>query len=286
MARAPTSREGPEAVVDQIVKLSRKVDPDGHARTLGVGVAGVVSGGGTVVAASNLVGWSVPVELGAMLRRCTPSYVSIINDATASTLAEHQWGNGRGFDDFFAVAVGTGVGGGLVLDGQLRVGPHGVTGEIGHTLIDPEGPACACGQRGHLEAYLGRRALERRARSVESTGRTSLLFDMAGAGRMTSEHWRKASEQGDAVALELLEDAARALAVALSNVLAIVDFERVVVAGGFVSRLGDRWLDTVRERHAPSGVAGVSAEILGSGIGDNAAAIGAALSCDVKRANR
>src|SRR6266550_1590552 len=105
------------------------------------------------------------------------------------------------------VWVGTGVGGGLILDGTLRRGDSGYAGEIGHTIVHPGGRVCGCGGRGHLEAYAGRAALEREARERHAAGTPTALVELAGDARMTSRVWASALDASDVVAIELLDEA-------------------------------------------------------------------------------
>lgn len=242
--KVPTPRLGLESVIDAIVEAVGELGNGDEP--VGVGVPGMVLDDGTVTRSPNLVGFERPVPLGAELARRLGRRVAVDNDVNVGAVAEHQLGAGRGFADLAVLFVGTGVGGGFILDGSLRRGPRGMAAEIGHMTIHPGGEPCGCGRRGHVEAYAGRAGLERRARAVHRSGRKTALVDLAGSDPMKSKVFAKALQRGDEVANELLADAADALALAVGNVAAIVDVARFVVGGGLGERLGEPFLDRVR----------------------------------------
>ncbi len=174
--------------------------------------------------------------------------VSVGNDVNVAVDAERRYGAGRGVRSFLGVFWGTGVGGGLVLDGRLVHG-RGSAGEIGHVCVKPGGRRCNCGLRGCVEAYAGRAALEQRARR-ESRKRKTILFDLQhkrGRASLTSGIWLRALDAGDAVATDLLEEAVQALAVALGGAVTLLDVELVVMGGGLGERLGATWLKRIEK---------------------------------------
>ncbi|MDQ1375607.1 MAG: glucokinase, partial [Actinomycetota bacterium] len=151
-AKTPT-QGGPLAIVDAIAELVRGLKVD-DLEAVGVGAPGVVDiASGTVQQAPNLHGWVDPFGLGPAISEALDGVrVEVDNDVNVGTLAELRVGAGRGGRDLLGVFVGTGVGGGLVLDGELRRGQTGLAGEIGHVIVDQHGRQCGCGGRGHLEA--------------------------------------------------------------------------------------------------------------------------------------
>ena len=172
-ARGKTPVEGgPAAVVAEIAGVvkaaakSAKV-PVGKLAGVGIGSPGRVDQDtGELFGAANLPGFGEPVPLGALVADALGvKRVVVDNDVVVATLAEHRLGAGRGFDDLLVVFAGSGVGGALVLGGKLRAGAHGAAGEIGHVVVVDGGELCPCGRRGCMEAYAGRVALERAARS-------------------------------------------------------------------------------------------------------------------------
>ena len=143
---------------------------------------------------------------------------------------------------------GTGVGGGLVVDGRLLHG-RGSAGEIGHVCAKPGGRRCNCGLRGCVEAYAGRGALEERARR-EARRRKTVLFDLMrkrGRDRLTSGVWLRALDAGDEVARDLLDEAIAALGVGIGSAVTLLDVEAVVIGGGLGERLGPRWLKRIEK---------------------------------------
>jgi glucokinase len=278
-AKANTPTGGPDAVVAAIVECVERLGAD-RTHAVGIGAPGVVDvAAGTVGSAPNLVGFDQPVPLAAMVaERLRTDRVLLDNDANVGTLAEHRLGAGRTSRDLLGVFVGTGVGGGLVLDGDLRHGPGGLAGEIGHVVVEEGGRLCGCGRLGHLEAYAGRSGIEREARARHAAGRSTALVDLAGSGRMKSSVIAKALAAGDEVALELLDRAVASLGAALASAVAFVDVDLVVMGGGLADRLGAAFVGRVeqatRERlFVPTG----PVRVVPAALGERAGAIGASL---------
>ena len=175
------------------------------------------------------------------------------NDVRVAMLGEHERGAGRPYRNVLGVFVGTGVGGGLVLDGKLHDG-RGAAGEIGHTLVQPKGRKCSCGRRGHLEAYAGRGRMEVRARKLAQRGKRTDLFDIMkakGKLRLSSGVIAKALREHDHVAESLIDDAVWALGIALSNAQNLLDLEAIIVGGGLGDRLGQPFVDRIVEAMTP-----------------------------------
>ena len=277
-AKTPT-QGGPLGVVDAIAELIQSLGDD-RPDAVGVGAPGVVDvASGTVQQAPNLHGWVEPFALGPALSDALDGLrVVVDNDVNVGTIAEYRVGAGRGAREMLGVFVGTGVGGGLILDGELRRGETGLAGEIGHVVIDRRGRVCGCGGRGHLEAYAGRAALERRARELEAEGRDTALVDLAPAKRMTSGVFAKALATGDAVTIELLDEAVEALGVAISSAVTLLDLPLVVIGGGLADRLGPTFVGRV-EQATRSRLFGDASplRVIPGELGDRGGATGAAL---------
>ncbi len=281
--KVTTPRGGAEAVVDAIAECVAKLDGgggDGRVEGVGVGAPGVVEfATGTVVRAPNLPGFDDPVPLGELLTEAVDGRrVAVDNDVNLGALAEHRLGAGRGHGDLLAVFIGTGVGGGLVLDGRLRRGPGGMAGELGHVVVCEGGRRCGCGQLGHLEAYAGRTAMEAEARRRHAGGEPTALVELAGSRPMKSGVFAKALDGGDPVAVELLDGAVAALGAALASAASLVDLEVVVVGGGLAEKLGPAFVgrteQAVRSRlFIPSW----TLRVVPAALGDLAGALGAAL---------
>ena len=275
----------PEGGVDGIVAtLAAVVEELGGAdgvAAIGVGAPGAVDNdAGTVRGAPNLPGFADEVPLARLLQEAvkTDAPVRLDNDVSAAVLAEHQLGAGVGEDNLLGLWWGTGVGGGLILDGQLRRGPTGVAGEIGHLVVRLDGRRCGCGKRGHVEAYAGRAAMEAEARHRAQHGEKTDLVKLAGDGRMTSGVFAKALDKGDGLAEDLLDEAAVALGAAVASAVGLLDVAMVVVGGGMGEKLGELFAPRIQGEAAKRIFPGVrSFRVVPGGLGDSAGAIGAAL---------
>ncbi|HEV2871468.1 MAG TPA: ROK family protein, partial [Actinomycetota bacterium] len=227
-ARGKTPVEGgPAAVVAEIagvVKAAAKSAKVPVSKLAGVGIGSpgrVDQATGDLFGAANLPGFGQPVPLGAMVASTLGiKRVVVDNDVVVATLAEHRLGAGRGYDDLLVVFAGSGVGGALVLGGQLRAGAHGAAGEIGHVVVVDGGELCPCGRRGCMEAYAGRIALERAARAAAAAGRPTELLAIQQRlrrPRMSSGVWKAALDAGDPLAHELIDRAVEALGAAIAS---------------------------------------------------------------------
>lgn len=210
-----------------MVSLAKQADV---ADELGVGVAGLIDRvAGRVDVSPNLealVGIELRSELAHRLE-LDPAKVSIENDANVAALGEARFGAARGESNALIVTLGTGIGGGLVLNNQLFGGEAGLTGEIGHVVIDPSGPLCGCGARGCVETFASGRAAAKRAFEAglphQKPGDLPLLCSSA--------------RQGDPAASQLLFDIGRDLGFALATVLTLLDVRCFVIGGGFGAAL-------------------------------------------------
>lgn len=274
--KTPTTG-GPDGVVATIAEV---VDDLGGAKggRIGLGAPGVVDvAAGVVSRAPNLAGWDEPFALAEAVAEATEAEVRIDNDVNVAALAERELGAARDVDDVLAVFVGTGVGGGLILGGEVRRGPFGVAGEIGHTIVHPGGRTCGCGGAGHLEAYAGRAGLEAEARRLAVQGESTLLVSLAEEKRMTSSVFSKALERGDPLAARLIDEAVEALGIAVANAAAVLDLALVVVGGGLAARLGPVFVGRVEQAVRANLFAQTPLRVVPAALGDEAGAIGAAL---------
>lgn len=274
-AKSPTPAGGVDAVLDAVEGLVRVLDPEPDA--VGIGTPGVVEPGtGRVLLAPNLPGFERPVDVGPRLAGRLGCRVAVGNDVNVAALGEARAGAGVGHDDILAVWLGTGLGAGLVLDGRLRVGPHGLAGELGHAVVVPGGRRCGCGGDGHLEAYIGRRALEVRARQLHAAGRRTKLVELVGEAPMKSKVFRTAYDAEDEVARELIDEGLHLLGVAVVNVAVTVDVGAVVIGGGLGERFGELAVARLGESLRTLGHAGIAPVVLEASLGDHAGALGAA----------
>jgi len=249
---------------------------------IGVGFPGAYDhASGEVLSAVNIPAFHKRFPLGLKLSGAFGGVpVTFDNDVRAATLGEHRAGAGRPFKDLLGVFVGTGVGGGLVLEGKLRRG-RGAAGEIGHTVVKDGGRECGCGRRGCLEAYAGRGRMELRARDLVKQGKKTSLFDIMERkrrDRLTSGVIVAALEQNDAVATALVDDAVWALGVSLASVQNALDLEAIIIGGGLGDRLGVPFIKRVAAAMQPHlFMDKAPPAMLPTTLGDLSGAVGAAL---------
>ena len=247
-------------------------------RGIGVGCAGFILRDEGILAESPHVTWSmVPLKRLVGEHAGLPTFLD--NDANVAALGERFAGVCRGVDDFVYVTLGTGIGGAVCIGGEVYTGHRGTAGEMGHTIIEPWGPLCDCGNRGCLEAVASGTALEREAARFMDEDETSILRKMCRGdrGKLTGQMISEAAERGDQAALEAFDYVAGYLGLGLVNLIHLFDPEMVVLGGG-VSRSGhlllDKIRDVVKERGIPALVEG--ATIVLSTLGQDAGLVGSA----------
>ena len=248
---------------------------------VGIGVAALVDRSRrTVLFAPNLR-WG-HTELADRIEASTGIRTVVDNDANAAAWGERVHGAARRFRDVVVVTIGTGIGGGLILGGELRAGAHGMAAEIGHLQVVPEGRECPCGSRGCWEQYGSGRALVRRARELaaERPDQSRLLVALAGGDpeRIEGDHVTAAARSGDATARAVFDEIGSWLGVGLADLTAVLDPEGFVIGGG-VGDAGELLLDPARRTHARI-VGGYGdrpvPEVLAAELGNRAGLIGAA----------
>lgn len=276
-AKAPTPQTGPADVLDRVVEAVRALDGWAEAEVVGIGLPGLVGAAGVVNRCPNIPGWDNPVAVSAVLSNALGKQVAVGNDVNCGALAEHRVGAGQGVADLLAVFVGTGVGGGLVLDGHVRPGARGMVGEIGHLTVRPGGRPCGCGGFGHLETYAGRAGIEREARRLGEQGVRSMLVDQAMLGPIKSRHLAAAIAQEDEVAIAMLVEAADALAQGIGNIATVLDIQRVVLGGGVVDKFGSGLLDQITASPNFGGFGSSVCEVRMAERIDDAGVVGAAM---------
>ncbi len=226
----------------------------GSLEGVGVGSPGTIDEDGTVTSARNLPGWEGSFPLAATLKRALGCRVLVGNDVQVATDAEFKLGAGRLYRSLLGVFWGTGVGGGLILDGRPWLG-RGGAGEIGHVVVEMGGARCTCGRRGCMEAYAGRAAMELHVRHMhEDKGRKTDLFKLMehdGRTRLTSGVWARALEHGDRLAIRTLDRAVEALGAGIASVVNVLDVEGVIIGGGLGIRLGHPYAKRIAEEMQP-----------------------------------
>ena len=282
---ATARRESPatdtDAIEQAVEDLVAELRSNHEIAAVGVGAAGFVDvHRATVLFAPNLAWRDEPLKRDLESRIGLP--VVIENDANAAAWGEFTFGAGEDVDDFLLVTVGTGVGGGVVLNGQLHRGAFGVAGEIGHLRVVPGGLICGCGNRGCWEQYASGTALVREAREQASKGSliARSLLDLVGGDveAIDGPLITKAANDGDAFAIEQLQVLGRWLGEGIASLTAVLD-PAVVVIGGGVSAAGDLLLDPVRA-HFTANLTGrnyrPALEVRAAKLGNQAGLIGAA----------
>lgn len=222
----------------------------GRAPTaIGVSFGGPVRASeGLVVLSHHVAGWE-NVPLVTRLENEFHTRVVMDNDANVAGLGETQFGAGRGCASILYITVSTGIGGGWVLNGEIYRGANEMAGEIGHVVIDPQGPPCVCGRRGCVEQFacgpaIGRKAREQLEKQPLRGGILRALVQDELA-QVTALRVNQAALAGDELAREVMEGAARALGFALGNVICLMNPQRILVGGG-VSKAGEHYFESVR----------------------------------------
>jgi glucokinase len=180
--------------------------------------------------------------------------VEVGNDANVGALGEWVAGAGRGSRFMLGVWMGTGVGGGLVLDGRPYTGAFGGAGEFGHMIVHQGGAQCGCGRRGCIEAYAGRASMERFVETAIAGGRDSEIYEIRddkGKDRLTSAVWAKALDEDDDLATELVDEAIEAVGIGVGSVMNLLDLDRVVIGGGLAEKLGQDLADDIAAAAEP-----------------------------------
>jgi len=181
---------------------------------------------------------------GAMRKQFgVPFFVG--NDVNLGVLGEYKFGAARGYKNVVGFFVGTGMGGGLILNGTLFTGNQFKAAEYGHMILDPEGPLCNCGQRGCLEAFSSKQGMSAYIRQQVSRGRETMMAEAVKDGVFRSKKLKKALEAGDAVAVEAVDRACHYLAVATGNLINTLSPDLVLYGGGVIEAVGDVFLEKV-----------------------------------------
>jgi glucokinase len=288
-ARVPTPQTGdPADVIEAIVRtihasLAAASAAERNLAAVGIGTPGEIDpDAGAVLLAANVPGFTDRVELGPLVAEQLSGAVpvKVDNDVRVGVLGEFTRGAGRPYKNFLGVWVGTGVGGGVVIDGELYEG-RGAGGEVGHMVVRPGGLKCSCGRRGCLEAYAGRARMERRAKRLVARGQKTDLFKIMkerGRDRLSSGIYARALATGDKMAKKLIGDATWALGVGLASAQNLLDLEAIIVGGGLGDRLGQPFIDAIVKEMTPHlFVDDHPPDVMGTELGDLSGAVGAAV---------
>ena len=288
--RKPTLAErGPEYALQLLFDMVRETINLAGLEQKSISAIGVSCGGpldtktGVVYSPPNLPGWDA-LPLKAQLESEFEIPVTIENDANASALAEYRFGGGRGYNAVLYMTMSTGIGGGIVIDGQIYHGANDSAGEVGHQILLPDGPRCGCGKRGCLEALCSGPAIARRARTAiqeqladKNTLATTLLNLADGRiEAVKSEHVLAAAETGDVLALQLVDETAYYMGWGIANLVNILNPD-IVLLGTIAIAAGDLLLNPIRKTVSefamtrPAEAVKIAPAQLGEALGDLAA---------------
>ncbi len=279
------AKEGPPSVINRIFSAidhlleGRNIDLS-QLHGISIAAAGAVDlDQGVVTLSPNLPGWH-DIPLRNIVSSKYKVNTCLINDASAGALGEYHFGVGRGVNNLIYLTVGTGIGGGIIINGRLYLGPSGSAGEIGHTTIDVNGPRCSCGNIGCLETLASGTAMAREAISRISRGERSILTEMVEGKieNITAELVGMAAQGGDSLALEVISQAATYLGVGMVNLVNIFNPEMVIVGGG-VAQIDDLLLEPARQvvEERAFQLSAQAVRIVPTQLGDDAVVLGAAV---------
>lgn len=274
-----TPATDPEAAAQTIVAVARElIGGRDDVSAVGVGAAGMVQRDGVMRFAPNVAWREFPLRERIQPAVGLPTLVD--NDANVAAWGEFRFGAGRGSSDMLLVAVGTGIGGGIVSEGRLFRGAHGFAGEIGHIIVEPGGPLCGCGNRGCWEQMASGRAIGRMGKQAVAEHPEAILAHLAGGdpARVTGVLVTQAAKQGDPVATRILAEVGRRLGEGIAGLVNILDPD-VVVLGGGVVETGELLVEPARRAFEES-VEGLghrpAVPLVAAAMGNDAGAVGAA----------
>jgi len=279
------AEEGPQSVIKRVLSMIdhllslRNLDPS-QLDSISIAAAGAIDiEKGLVTLSPNLPGWR-DIPLRDMVGEKYGVNTFLINDASAAALGEHYFGAGKGVNNLVMLTVGTGIGGGIIINGKLYSGPSGSAGEIGHMTIDVNGPKCSCGNIGCLERLVSGTAVAEEAIRRLSQGEKSSLAEFGGGKikSITAEKVSLAAQNGDSLALEVISKAATYLGIGLVNLVNIFNPEMIIIGGG-LAKVGDLLLEPARRvvRERAFQLSTRLVRIVPAQLGDDAAVLGAAI---------
>jgi glucokinase len=280
------SQRGVDKVVERIARAAQDAVDEAdltfkQIAGVGIGAPGAVDfDAGTVIFAPNLEGWK-EIPLKKDLEKILGVPVFVENDCNISTLGVYVAELKSKPRSMVGIFVGTGIGGGLIIDGELFSGAGHTAGEIGHMVLEVSGPKCGCGNKGCFEALASRTAIFQQIKAGIKDGEKTLLTEMLGAdlADLRSGDLRKAIRRGDKFVDRIIESAAEYIGIATANLVNIFNPEVVVLGGGVIEALSDEMMsviiETAKDYAMPGTLKGV--EIIASKLGDNAGITGAAV---------
>lgn len=266
------------SAIDRVLGAQNIAPPQLHS--IVIAAAGAIDlERGLVTSSPNLLGWR-DVPLRDMVKARYKVNTLLINDADAEVLGEHRLGAGRGVSSLILITVGTGIGGGIIINGRLYSGASGSAGEIGHTTIDVNGPRCNCGNIGCWETFVSGRAMAKEAKARVKWGEQSILDEMVKGEieQITTEKVGVAAQGGDPLALDIVSKAATYLGIGMVNLVNAFNPEMIIVGGG-VAKIGELLLEPARQvvRERAFKLASGVVRIVPAQLGDDAGVLGGAV---------
>ena len=280
--RRDTPQEGGMVTVARIAEVAAALASRHKVRSVGVSLAGFISKDRkrmeTNPNIANMKGLAIHDEL----EKATGLSIHLENDANCAAWGEFRFGSGVGANPMVMVTVGTGIGGGLIIDGKLLIGAFGTAGEMGHVPVIPNGEICGCGMRGCLEQYASGNALRRYVRkAIESAPTLGSKILSLGDGTIAGidgHHITEAAEGGDAIALAAFNEIGEWLGYAISGFASVIDPERIVIGGGVIEA-GELLLEPIRasvKKHSPMRTSHEMPAIVAARLGNDAGIVGVA----------
>jgi glucokinase len=266
------------AMVEDVVKaagLRRS-----QLRAVSIGAPGAVDPRNGVVYHAPNLGWD-EVPLASDLRQLLHVPVFAENDVNAGVVGEHALGAGQGAQELVGMFIGTGIGGGIISRGELYLGMRGAAAEVGHMIVQADGPLCGCGNHGCIESLASRTSMERDVRAAIRAGEKSCvlkIMEERGKDRMTSSIIQRALKKNDPLMRKVIKRAEYYLGLAVANVVNLLDPECVVIGGGIAERLGEEYVAPIRKTAYENFLRRHDAErvkVVCGTLGDNAGALGA-----------
>jgi glucokinase len=266
------------SAIDRILGVQKLAPSQLHS--ISIAAAGAVdTERGVVTSSPNLPGWR-DVPLRDLVKERYKVNTVIINDANAEALGEHELGAGRGVDNLILITVGTGIGGGIIVNGRLYTGSSGSAGEVGHITIDVNGPRCSCGNIGCWEMFASGRAMAGEAKARLRGGEKSILAEMVKGEieEITTEKIDAAARQGDPLSLEVISRGATYLGIGMVSLVNAFNPEMIIVGGG-VAKMGELLLEPARQvvRERAFKLASGAVRIVPTQLGDDGGVLGGAI---------
>jgi len=277
--------ESPQSVIERIFSaidhlLSQRDMDSSQLASISIAAAGAINlDKGLITSSPNLPGWH-DVPLRDIIKERYRVNTFLINDGSAAALGEHRLGAGRGVSNLIYLTVSTGIGGGIIINGKLYSGESGSAGEIGHMTIDVNGPRCNCGNIGCFEVLASGTAVAKEAIRRISQGERSSITEIVGGKieDITAEKVGAAAQEGDALALEVVSQAATYLGVGMVNLVNIFNPEMIIVGGG-MSNMGDLLLNPARQvvKERAFQLSAQAVRIVPAQLGEDGGVLGAAV---------